>query len=87
MKKEEYLFDVSEYDDLICFKADGSYKIIRVADKSFVGKDIILVEKFNKSDERHIYNVIYQDGKDGPAYIKRFNVGGVTREKDYQMGS
>ena len=87
MKKEEYLFDVSEYDDLIVFKADGSYKIVRVADKSFVGKDIILVEKFNKADERRIYNVIYQDGKDGPAYIKRFNVGGVTREKDYLMGS
>lgn len=86
LKKEEYLFDVSEYDDIIVFKADGSYKIVKVSDKDFVGKDIVLVEKFNKDDERRIYNVIYQDGKDGPALIKRFNVGGVTRNKDYPMG-
>ncbi len=86
LKKEEYLFDVSEYDDIIVFKADGTYKIVKVSDKDFVGKDILLVEKFNKDDERRIYNVIYQDGKDGPALIKRFNVGGVTRNKDYPMG-
>jgi len=86
MKKEEYLFDVSEYDDLIVFKADGSFKVVRVSDKDFVGKDIILVEKFKKDDDRHIYNVIHQDGKEGTAYIKRFNVGGVTRDKDYFMG-
>ncbi len=86
LKKEEYLFDVSEYDDIIVFKADGSYKIVKVSDKDFVGKDILLVEKFNKDDERRIYNVIYQDGKDGPSLIKRFNVGGVTRNKDYPMG-
>lgn len=86
LKKEEYLFDVSEYDDIIVFKADGSYKIVKVSDKDFVGKDIILVEKFNKDDERRIYNVIYQDGKEGPALIKRFNVGGITRNKDYPMG-
>lgn len=86
MKKEEYLFDVSEYDDLIVFKHDGSYKIVKVSDKDFVGKDIILVEKFNKNDERRIYNVIYQEGKEGPAFIKRFNVGGVTRDKDYTLG-
>ncbi len=86
MKKEEYLFDVSEYDDLIVFKHDGSYKIVKVSDKDFVGKDIILVEKFNKADERRIYNVIYQEGKEGPAYIKRFNIGGVTRDRDYTLG-
>ncbi len=86
MKKEEYLFDVSEYDDLIVFKNDGSYKIVRVEDKTFVGKDILLVEKFNKADERRIYNVIYRDGKDGTTFIKRFNVGGVTRDKDYTLG-
>ncbi|MCQ2092357.1 MAG: DNA gyrase/topoisomerase IV subunit A [Fibrobacter sp.] len=86
MKKEEYLFDVSEYDDLIVFKADGSFKVVKVSDKDFVGKDIILVEKFKKDDDRHIYNVIHQDGKEGAAYIKRFNVGGVTRDKDYFMG-
>lgn len=86
MKKEEYLFDVSEYDDLIVFKADGSFKVVKVSDKDFVGKDIILVEKFKKDDDRHIYNVIHLDGKDGAYYIKRFNVGGVTRDKDYFMG-
>src|SRR5574344_261620 len=86
LKKEEYLFDVSSYDDVIVFKADGSYKIVRVAEKDFVGKDVILIEKFNKDDERHIYNVIYQEGKEGTSYIKRFNVGGVTRDKDYLMG-
>ena len=68
------------------FKNDGSYKIVKVSAKDFVGKDIVLVEKFNKDDERRIYNVIYQDGKDGPALIKRFNVGGITRNKDYPMG-
>ena len=86
MKKEEYLFDVSEYDDLIVFKADGSFKVVKVSDKDFVGKDIVLVEKFKKEDDRHIYNVIHLDGKDGAYYIKRFNVGGVTRDKDYFMG-
>jgi topoisomerase-4 subunit A len=86
LKKEEYLFDVSSYDDIIVFKADGSFKIVRVSDKDFVGKDVILIEKFNKDDERQIYNVIYQEGKDGVSYIKRFNVGGVTRDKDYLMG-
>jgi topoisomerase-4 subunit A len=86
LKKEEYLFDVSEYDDVIAFKTDGSYKIVRVSDKDFVGKDIKLVEKFNKVDERRIYNVIYQDGKDGPSYVKRFNVGGITHNKDYSFG-
>lgn len=86
LKKEEYLFDVSGYDDIIVFKSDGSYKIVRVDEKDFVGKDVILVEKFNKDDERHIYNVIYQEGKEGTSYIKRFNVGGITRDKDYTLG-
>jgi len=86
LKKEEYLFDVSSYDDIIVFKANGSFKIVRVAEKDFVGKDVILIEKFNKDDERQIYNVIYQEGKDGVSYIKRFNVGGITRDKDYLMG-
>jgi len=86
LKKEEYLFDVSEYDDLIVFCADGSFRVVRVADKAFVGKDIVLVERFLKDDERRIYNVIYTEGKDGPTYVKRFNVGGITRDKSYPMG-
>jgi len=86
LKKEEYLFDVSEYDDVIAFCQDGTFKVAKVSDKAFIGKDILLVEKFNKDDARRIYNVIYQDGKDGPAYVKRFNVGGITREKPYSTG-
>ena len=86
LKKEEYLFDVSEYDDLIAFCQDGTFKVLKVSEKAFIGKDILLVEKFNKDDARRIYNVIYQDGKDGPAYVKRFNVGGITREKAYAIG-
>jgi len=86
LKKEEYLFDVSEYDDVIAFCSDGTFKVSKVSDKAFIGKDILLVEKFNKDDARRIYNVIYQEGKDGPAYVKRFNVGGTTREKPYTMG-
>ena len=86
LKKEEYLFDVSEYDDLIAFCQDGTFKVFRPSDKAFIGKDILLVEKFNKDDTRRIYNVIYQDGKDGPSYVKRFNIGGVTREKVYTIG-
>ncbi|MDR3000163.1 MAG: DNA gyrase/topoisomerase IV subunit A [Fibromonadaceae bacterium] len=86
LKKEEYLFDVSEYDDLIAFCQDGTFKVFKVSEKAFIGKDILLVEKFNKDDTRRIYNVIYQEGKDGPAYVKRFNVGGITREKAYTMG-
>ncbi len=86
LKKEEYLFDVSEYDDLIAFCQDGTFKVFRPSDKAFIGKDILLVEKFNKDDTRRIYNVIYQDGKDGPAYVKRFNIGGITRERVYTIG-
>lgn len=86
LRREEYLFDVSDYDDIIIFKNDGSYKVVRVSDKVFVGKNIIHIEKFNKDNERLIYNVIYQEGKSGTAYIKRFNVGGITRDRDYQMG-
>jgi len=86
LKKEEFLFDVSEYDDVIVFRADASFTVVRVSDKAFIGKDVIRVERFNKDDERHIYNLIYCDGKDGPTYIKRFNVGGITRDKEYPLG-
>ena len=86
LKKEEYLFDVSDYDDLIVFRADASFMVVRVSEKAFVGKDVLRVERFNKEDERHIYNMIYSEGKDGPSYIKRFNVGGITRDKEYLLG-
>ncbi|MDR0517724.1 MAG: DNA gyrase/topoisomerase IV subunit A [Fibromonadaceae bacterium] len=86
LRKEEYLFDVSEYDDLAAFCQDGTFKIFKASDKAFIGKDILFVEKFNKDDTRRIYNVIYRDGKDGPVYVKRFKMGGITREKVYTMG-
>lgn len=86
LNKEEYLFDVSEYDDLIVFRNDASFTVVRASEKTFVGKDVVLVERFQKEDERRIYNLIHQDGKDGPAYVKRFNVGGVTRDKEYPLG-
>lgn len=85
LKKEEFLFDVSEYDDLIVFRSDGNFVVTRVSEKNFVGKDILLVEKFVKDDVRRIYNLLYQDGKDGAVYVKRFNVGGITRDKEYQL--
>ena len=86
LKKEEYLFDCSPYNELIVFKRDCTYMVTKVGDKNYVGKDVIHVEIFEKGDERRIYNVIYEDGVDKKTYIKRFNVTGVTRNKDYHLG-
>ena len=85
LKKDEYVTDCSDIDDVIVFLRDGSMMICKVDDKKFVGKDIIHVAVFDKSDKRTIYNMIYRDGKSGPAYIKRFNVSGVTRDKLYDL--
>lgn len=85
LKKDEYVCDCSDIDDVIVFMRDGSMMISKVDDKKFVGKDIIHVAIFDKSDKRTIYNMIYRDGKSGPAYIKRFNVSGVTRDKLYDL--
>lgn len=85
LKKDEYVTDCSDIDDVIVFLRDGSMMISKVDDKKFVGKDIIHVAIFDKSDKRTIYNMIYRDGKSGPAYIKRFNVSGVTRDKLYDL--
>ena len=85
LKKDEYVTDCSDIDDVIVFRRDGSMMICKVDDKKFVGKDIIHVAIFDKSDKRTIYNMIYRDGKSGPAYIKRFNVSGVTRDKLYDL--
>ncbi len=83
IKKDEYVCDCSDIDDIITFKADGNFLISKVADKVFVGKDIIYVNVFKKNDERTIYNMIYQDGKSGPAMVKRFAATGVNRDKEY----
>ncbi len=85
LKKDEYVADCSEIDDVIVFLRDGSMLISKVDDKKFVGKDIIHIAVFDKQDKRTIYNMIYRDGKSGPSYIKRFNVSGVTRDKVYPL--
>jgi len=85
LKKDEYVTDCSDIDDVIVFLRDGKMMVTKVDAKTFVGKDIIHVAIFDKSDKRTIYNMIYRDGKSGPSYIKRFNVSGVTRDKIYDL--
>ncbi|MDA3614948.1 DNA gyrase/topoisomerase IV subunit A [Polluticaenibacter yanchengensis] len=85
LKKDEYLTDCSEFDDIICFTKAGKMKVVKVADKAFIGKDIIHAAVFIKSDERTTYNMMYLDGKSGITYAKRFNVTGITRDKEYDL--
>lgn len=85
LKKDEYVADCSDIDDVIVFLRDGKMIVTKVDAKTFIGKDIIHVAVFDKSDKRTIYNLIYRDGKSGPSYIKRFNVSGVTRDKAYDL--
>ncbi|PBJ12382.1 DNA gyrase/topoisomerase IV subunit A [Flavobacterium sp. ACN6] len=85
LKKDEYVADCSDIDDVIVFLRDGTMMITKVDSKTFIGKDIIHVAVFDKSDKRTIYNMMYRDGKSGPSYIKRFNVSGVTRDKAYDL--
>lgn len=85
LKKDEFVCNCSDIDDIIIFYRDGKYKIIRVADKIFVGKNIIHVQVFKKNDKRTIYNVVYRDGKAGYYFIKRFNVTSMTRDRDYDL--
>lgn len=85
LKKDEFLCECSDYDDIIAFTKSGIMKVIKVSDKTFIGKDIIHAAIFIKSDERTTYNMIYLDGKSGVSYAKRFNVTGVTRDKEYDL--
>jgi len=85
LKKDEFLCNCSDLDDVIIFYKDGKYKIVHVADKLFVGTNIIHIDLFKKNDTRTIYNVVYRDGKAGVYYMKRFNVTGVTRDKEYDL--
>ena len=85
LKKDEFVCNCSDIDDIIIFYRDGKYKIIKVADKVFVGKNIIHVAVFKKNDKRTIYNVVYRDGKQGFYYIKRFNVTSMTRDREYDL--
>lgn len=85
LKKDEYVCECSDIDDIIVFRRNGLFKVVKVGEKVFVGEDIIHVGIFKRTDERTIYNMVYCDGKDGVAYVKRFNAGGVTRDKEYDL--
>ena len=85
LKKDEYLFNCSDIDEVIIFHKDGKYKVVKVADKVFVGSDIIHIDIFRKNDHRTIYNAIYRDGKKGIYFMKRFAVTGVARDKEYDL--
>ena len=85
LKKDEYLFNCSDIDEVIIFHKDGKYKVVKVADKVFVGTDIIHIDIYRKNDNRTIYNAIYRDGKGGIYYMKRFAVTGVARDKEYDL--
>jgi topoisomerase-4 subunit A len=85
LKKDEFVTDCSDLDDIICFTRSGKMKVVKVADKVFIGKDIIYTSIFQKNDERTIYNMMYVDGKSGISFAKRFNVLGITRDKEYDL--
>lgn len=85
LKKDEFVCDCSDIDDIIVFREDGTFIVAKVADKSFVGENIVHIDVFRKSDDRTIYNIVYQDGKSGPAYVKRFAVTSFSRDKEYNV--
>ncbi len=85
LKKDELLFECADVDSIIAFTKEGKMKVIKVGDKTFIGKEIIHAEIFKKNDERTTYNMVYVDGKTGVSYVKRFNVTGVTRDKEYDL--
>lgn len=85
LKKDEFIANCSDIDDVIIFYRDGKYKVVRISEKMFVGKNVLYVNIFKRNDKRTIYNVVYRDGKDGYHYIKRFAVTGITRDKEYDQ--
>ncbi len=85
LRKDEYVCECSDIDDIVVFRRNGTFKVVKVGEKVFVGEDIIHVGVFKRNDERTIYNMAYSDGKDGVAYVKRFSVGGITRDKEYDL--
>lgn len=87
LKKDEYVFDCSDIDDIITFRKDGTMMVTKVESKTFVGKDILHVGIWKKNDKRTVYNLIYREGKDGPYYMKRFSVTGVIRNNEYKLAS
>ncbi len=87
LKKDEFLFDCSDIDDIITFQKDGTMRVVKAEAKTFIGKNIEHVAIWKKNDKRTVYNMIYREGKDGPYYMKRFSVTGVTRNTDYKLAS
>jgi topoisomerase IV subunit A len=85
LKKDEFVCDCSDIDDIIVFRRDGKFQVSRITDKVFVGKDIIHVDVWKKGDERTTYNMAYMDGEDGRSYVKRFNVTAITRDREYDL--
>lgn len=85
LKKDEFVCECSDLDDIIVFRANGTFSVTKVTNKSFVGEDIIHIDVFRKNDDRTIYNMVYRDGRKGPWYVKRFAVVGVTRDKEYEI--
>ncbi|MHA6249168.1 DNA gyrase/topoisomerase IV subunit A [Pontibacter sp. CAU 1760] len=85
LKKDEFVCDCSDMDDIIVFRKDGKFTVTKVADKTFVGKDILMAGVYNKNDEHMVYNMIYLDGKSGVSYAKRFSVKSITRDKEYDL--
>ncbi|MES2397608.1 MAG: DNA gyrase/topoisomerase IV subunit A, partial [Bacteroidota bacterium] len=85
LKKDEFISDCSDIDDIVVFRKDGTMMVTKVQDKAFVGKDLIHIAVYKKNDERTIYNMIYRDGKNGAVFMKRFPVTGVTRDKQYEL--
>ena len=85
LKKDEYICECSDLDDIIAFRRDGMFKVSKIDDKVFMGKDIVHIAVFNKNDERMVYNMIYLDGKSGKSMVKRFKVLGITRDKEYDL--
>lgn len=87
LKRDEYLFDCSDIDDIIVFRQDGIMKVVKAEAKTFVGKDILYVGIWKKGDTRTVYNMIYREGRDGPAFQKRFAVTSITRGTEYPLAS
>jgi topoisomerase-4 subunit A len=85
LKKDEFISDCSDIDDIIVFRNDGYFMVTRIAEKTFVGKDIIHVAVWKKNDERTTYNAVYTDGASAKSFVKRFNVTGITRDKEYPV--
>ncbi len=85
MKRDEFVCNCSDLDDVIMFFKDGRYKVVKITEKQFVGKDILYLNIFKKNDKRTVYNVVYRDGKNGSNFIKRFSVTSITRDKEYDL--